>query len=34
MQQLQTDIAAKDVKLSDEVLKEIAAVHRQYPMPI
>ncbi|NTF07035.1 aldo/keto reductase [Agrobacterium rubi] len=34
MEQLKTDIAAADVKLSDEVLKGIADIHRQYPMPI
>lgn len=34
MEQLKTDIAAKDVTLSDEVLKAVAAIHRQYPMPI
>lgn len=34
MEQLKTDIAAKDVTLSDEVLKGIADIHRQYPMPI
>jgi aryl-alcohol dehydrogenase-like predicted oxidoreductase len=34
MEQLKTDIAAADVTLSDEVLKAIAAIHRQYPMPI
>ncbi|NWJ22747.1 aldo/keto reductase [Rhizobium sp. RM] len=32
--QLKTDIAAADVKLSDDVLKGIAEIHRQYPMPI
>ncbi|UHS60897.1 aldo/keto reductase [Agrobacterium vaccinii] len=34
MEQLKVDIAAADVKLSDEVLKGIADIHRQYPMPI
>lgn len=34
MEQLKTDIAAKDVVLSDEVLKGIADIHRQYPMAI
>jgi aryl-alcohol dehydrogenase-like predicted oxidoreductase len=34
MEQLKTDIAAADVKLSDDVLKSIADIHRQYPMPI
>ena len=33
-EQLKVDIAAADVKLSDEVLKGIADIHRQYPMPI
>ncbi|AJY46634.1 aldo/keto reductase [Martelella endophytica] len=32
--QLKTDIGAAEVTLSDDVLREIAAVHRQYPMPI
>jgi len=34
MEQLKVDIAAADVALSEEVLKGIAAIHRQYPMPI
>ncbi|WP_288425454.1 aldo/keto reductase [uncultured Agrobacterium sp.] len=34
MEQLKTDIGAADVKLPDEVLKGIAEIHRQYPMPI
>lgn len=34
IEQLKVDIAAADVTLSDEVLKGIAAIHRQYPMPI
>lgn len=34
MEQLKTDIAAADVKLSDDVLKDIAEVYRHYPMPI
>ena len=34
MEQLKTDIAAADVTLSDEVLKGIADIHRQYPMAI
>jgi aryl-alcohol dehydrogenase-like predicted oxidoreductase len=34
MEQLQTAIGAKDVKLSDDVLKDIAKAHRQYPMPM
>ena len=31
--QLKTNIGAIDVKLSDEVLKEINSVYRQYPIP-
>jgi aryl-alcohol dehydrogenase-like predicted oxidoreductase len=34
MAQLKTDIGAADLKLSHEVLAEIEAVHREYPMPI
>lgn len=34
MEQLKTDISAADLKLSDEVLAEIAKVHRFYPMPM
>ncbi len=34
MEQLKTDISAADLALSDEVLAEIAKVHRFYPMPI
>jgi aryl-alcohol dehydrogenase-like predicted oxidoreductase len=34
MEQLKTDIGAAGITLSDEVMKEISAVHRQYPMPI
>lgn len=34
MQQLKTVIAAKDVVLDEHVIKEIAKVHREYPMPI
>lgn len=33
MDQLKTAIDADDVALSDEVLSEIAEVHRQFPMP-
>ncbi len=33
-EQLKTDIAAAELKLSDEVMKDIAAVHRRHPMPI
>lgn len=34
MEQLKINIGAADLKLSDEVLKEIAQIHRLYPMPI
>ncbi|WP_429929881.1 aldo/keto reductase [Agrobacterium vitis] len=34
MEQLKTNIGAADVTLSDEVMKGIAAIYRQYPMPI
>ncbi len=34
MEQLKTDISAADLTLSDEVLAEIAKVHRFYPMPM
>ncbi|MCY6379461.1 aldo/keto reductase [Hoeflea prorocentri] len=34
MEQLKTDIAAKDVTLSDEVLADIQAVYREDPMPM
>ncbi|MCM2292049.1 aldo/keto reductase [Allorhizobium sp. BGMRC 0089] len=34
MEQLQTDIGAADVTLSDTVMKGIADIHRRYPMPI
>jgi aryl-alcohol dehydrogenase-like predicted oxidoreductase len=34
MDQLKTDIAAADLSLSDEAMKDIAGVFRQYPMPI
>ncbi len=34
MEQLKTDIGAADIVLSGEVMKEIAAIHRQYPAPI
>jgi aryl-alcohol dehydrogenase-like predicted oxidoreductase len=34
MDQLKTAIGAKDVKLSDAVMKDIAKVHRLYPMPM
>lgn len=33
MDQLKSNIAAKDIKLSDDVLKDIEAVNRQYPVP-
>ncbi len=34
MEQLKADIGAADLTLSDEVMADIAAVYRQYPMPI
>ncbi|KAA3519521.1 aldo/keto reductase [Agrobacterium vitis] len=34
MDQLKTNIGAANVTLSDEVMKGIAAIYRQYPMPI
>jgi aryl-alcohol dehydrogenase-like predicted oxidoreductase len=34
MEQLKTDIGAADLTLSPELLSGIAAIHRQYPMPI
>lgn len=34
MEQLKINIGAADLKLSEEVLKEIAKIHRLYPMPI
>ncbi|MCJ8519167.1 aryl-alcohol dehydrogenase-like predicted oxidoreductase [Pseudorhizobium tarimense] len=34
MEQLKTAIGAKDVTLTDEVIKDIAKIYRQYPMPI
>jgi aryl-alcohol dehydrogenase-like predicted oxidoreductase len=34
MEQLKIDLSAADLLLSAEVLAEIEAVHRQYPMPI
>ena len=34
MEQLKTDIDAKDVKLSDDIMREIRHIHRQYPLPI
>lgn len=34
MEQLKTDVPAADLTLSDEVLAEIAKVHRFYPMPM
>lgn len=34
MDQLKTDIGAKDIKLSDEILAEIQHIHRTYPLPI
>ncbi|TNM65516.1 aldo/keto reductase [Aliirhizobium smilacinae] len=34
MEQLKTDIGAADLALSDELMKDIADIHRHYPMPI
>ena len=34
MDQLQVNIGAGDLKLSDDVMTEIAKIHREYPMPI
>ncbi|MFN7025403.1 MAG: aldo/keto reductase [Pseudorhizobium sp.] len=34
MEQLKTAITAKDLVLDEQVTREIAAVHRRYPMPI
>ena len=34
MEQLKINIGAADVTLSDEILREINKIHRQYPMPI
>ena len=34
MEQLKTNIAAKDVKLGDEVMADIQAVYREHPMPM
>ncbi len=34
MDQLKVNIGAADLKLSDEVMAEIAKIHREYPMPI
>lgn len=34
MDQLKTCVGAKDVRLSDDVLEDIAAVRQQHPMPI
>lgn len=34
MEQLKINIGAANVALSDEILKEIGKIHRQYPMPI
>lgn len=33
MEQLKSDIAAKDITLSDDCLKDIQAVHDKYPVP-
>lgn len=34
MEQLKSDIASADITITDEILKEIAKVHRVYPAPI
>jgi aryl-alcohol dehydrogenase-like predicted oxidoreductase len=34
MEQLKVDIGAKDLTLSDEVLREIQRIHRTWPLPI
>ncbi|MFY8100378.1 MAG: aldo/keto reductase, partial [Allorhizobium sp.] len=34
MEQLKVNIGAADLTLSEEVMKEIAKIHRLYPMPI
>ncbi len=34
MEQLKVNIGAADLTLSDEILQEIARIHRLYPMPI
>jgi aryl-alcohol dehydrogenase-like predicted oxidoreductase len=34
MEQLKLNIGSADITLSDEVMTAIAAIHRQYPMPI
>ncbi|MEB2846180.1 aldo/keto reductase [Rhizobiales bacterium RZME27] len=34
MEQLKADIGAADITLSDDVLADIAKIHRQYPAPI
>lgn len=34
MEQLKVDIGAAELTLSNEVLAEIAKVHRQYPLPL
>jgi aryl-alcohol dehydrogenase-like predicted oxidoreductase len=34
MEQLKTAIGAKEIILTDDVLKDIAKTHRQYPMPM
>ncbi|MGQ2969465.1 MAG: aldo/keto reductase [Allorhizobium sp.] len=34
MDQLKVNIGAADLKLSDDVMAEIAKIHREYPMPI
>jgi aryl-alcohol dehydrogenase-like predicted oxidoreductase len=34
MAQLKTNIGAKDVKLDEQILADIQAIYRQYPMPV
>jgi hypothetical protein len=34
MEQLKTDISARDIDIGSDLMKEIKAVIRQYPMPM
>jgi len=34
MEQLKIDVGAGDIRLSDEVMSDIQAVYRQYPVPM
>jgi aryl-alcohol dehydrogenase-like predicted oxidoreductase len=34
MEQLKTDIGAKDIQLSDEIMTDIQRIHRTFPLPI